>query len=271
MPFKRIFRFAYHTSKSSDSRFRIHQLRDGDAFVQLSAALYGRGYEYGGLLLNLPSDGPTEAPQVDVSFLTSSDLIVLNTRPPINDQEAEIKRPVRRSYTSLENDIFKALQQRYFRWCARSRIILSEAIAKQLPPAFKDRADVQFHSSHDGSYLRYRGYNDRLWQRPPADEKLTAYYLIQIPSLWPSGPGLLAVFGMAGTETLAWNYLLRTRFLSWIDSYQFLMAEVSPRRLPDQPTDLSFADDWQVTPILTIPCSQGISNESPATSPANQN
>src|SRR2546428_9791180 len=114
---KRIFRFAYHTSQSSDLRFRIHQLRDGDAFVQLSTALYSKGYEYGGLLLNLPSDEPTKAPQVDVSSLTSSDLVVLNTRPPIDDVEAEIKRPVRVSYTKLEDLIFAALKPRYFEWC----------------------------------------------------------------------------------------------------------------------------------------------------------
>lgn len=247
---KRIFRFAYHTSQISDLRFRIHQLRDGDAFVQLSTALYSKGYEYGGLLLNLPSDEPTKAPQVDVSSLTSSDLVVLNTRPPIDDVKAEIKRPVRVSYTKLEDLIFAALKPRYLEWCDRSRIILSKASAEKLHSDFRNKADIVFHSSHDSSYLRYRGYKEKLWQRPPADEKRTAVYLIQLPAIWPDGPGLLAAFGMAGTETLVWNYLLRTRFPKWLDSCQFLIAEILLRDLPDQPIDLSFADDWEVTPML---------------------
>src|SRR5438270_9800584 len=106
MPHERIFRLAYHTSLGKRSRFRIHQLRDGDAFAELSATLYPRGYQYGGLLLNLPSEKPPEPIPVDVSFLTSSDLVVLTTRPPIDDEEEGDKHYVRRSYTKFEQDIF---------------------------------------------------------------------------------------------------------------------------------------------------------------------
>ena len=62
---------------------------------------------------------------------------------------------------------------------------------------------------------------------------------------------------MAGTETLVWNYLLRTRFPEWVGSYQFLMAEVLPGKLPQQPTDLTFANEWKVTPILRLPLGVG--------------
>jgi hypothetical protein len=269
MSHKRIFRFAFHTSLSEISRFRIHQLRDGDAFAELSAVLYPRGYEYGGLMLNLPSD-EKNAPEVDVSHLTSSDLIVLNTRPPIDDLDMGVRHPVRCSNTNLEKLIFGAVKPQYFKICARSQVILSEAMAEQLPNNFKDRANILFHSSLDGSYVKYRGLGDRFWQKPPDDQKRTAVYLIQIPALWEGGPRLLASYGMAGTETLGWNYLLRTRFQEWLDSYQFLMAEVLLSKLPDKPTDLSFADKWQVTPILPIPFSRSISEERPAGSPANQ-
>jgi len=162
----------------------------------------------------------------------------------------------------LENKIFAALRPGYLQKCARSEIILPEVIAKQLHSNFRNKAYIQFHRSQDSSYMRYRGYEDEFWSRPRADEKRTAVYLIQLPAIWPGGPGLLAAFGMAGTETLVWNYLLRTRFLEWIDSYQFLIAEVLLRDLPDRPIDLSFADDWEVTPMLSIPFSQSISKES---------
>src|SRR6267143_479448 len=104
---KRIFRFAYHTSLNDKSELRLHQLRDGDAFAELSAPFYSKGYEYGGLLLNLPSEKEADAPHFDVSSLTSSDLVLLNTRPPIHDIDQENKHPVRRSYTLLERHIFE--------------------------------------------------------------------------------------------------------------------------------------------------------------------
>lgn len=256
MPPKRVFRIAYHSSQRSDPRFRIHQLRDGDAFAQLSPLLYSKGYEYAGLLLNLPSESREQAPHVDVSSLTSSDLVVLNTRPPIHDQTAYDRHRVQRSYNKLEDLIFEAVKPKYLKKCARSEIVLRENMAARLHPGFKDKADIVFHSSHDSSYLRYRGYEDKFWNKPPPDQKRTAVYLIQIPAIWPDGPGLLAAFGMAGTETLVWNYLLGTRLRKWIDVYQFLIAEVLLCDLPDQPIDLSFADNWEVTPMLSIPFSE---------------
>jgi hypothetical protein len=264
---KRIFRMAYHTSLSKNSRFRIHQLRDGDAFSELSAVLYSRGYEYGGLLLNLPSEKPLEPHPVDISSLTSSDLVLLNTRPPIDDIEEEDKHLVRQSFTNFEAVIFNAVKPKYFEWCARSHIILSETLARQLPTGFRDRANMLFHQSRDGSYIKHGEYASGSW-RPPADQRLTAVFFIQIPALWEGGPGLLAAFGMAGIETLAWNYLLRTRFLrrgrqaaeesDWLDSYSFLMAEVLPKKVPRKPTNLSFAEEWEVVPILRIPLTQDL-------------
>lgn len=253
---KRIFRFAYHTSLSDKPGFRIHQLRDGDAFAELSAVLYSRDYEYGGLLLNLPSLKPPAPYPVDVSFLTSSDLIVLNTRPPMDDIEEEDKHLVRRSYTTFEEAIFNKLKPKYFVRCARSHITLSKALAKQLPEGFRDRANMLFHqyaspARVDGSYIAYGEFASESLE-PPADQRLTPVFLIQIPALWEGGPGLLAAFGMAGIETMAWNFLLRTQFQDWLE-YQFLMAEVLPGELPIKPTNLSFAEDWKVVPILRIP------------------
>jgi hypothetical protein len=259
---KRVFRLAYHTSLSGDTRLRMHQLRDGDAFLHLLPLLIKREYEFEGLLLNLPSAGPKTAPEVDVSFLTSSDLVVLNTRPPIDDKRARVRRPVRWSYTKLENLIFAALKPRYLDFCARSQVTLPEAIARELKPGFENKADIQFHSSQDSSYLRYSGFEEKVWHKPLKSEKRTSVYLIQLPAIWSGGPGLLASFGMAGTETLIWNYLLRTRFQEWLDSYQFLIAEVLLQEIPKQPLDLSFCDNWEVTPMLYIPLSKKIPHAS---------
>ena len=251
MPAKRLFRLAYHASQSKNVRFRIHQLRDSDAFSELAAALYSRDYRYGGLFLNLPPDEPQKESAVDVSSLTSSDLLVLNTRPPLHDKEEEVNRPVPVSGTDLEKRIFRAVQ-RYLEKCSRSHILLAKHLADQLPEQFRNRANIMFRQNRDASYIKHREYGTRLWQKPTV-EGLTAVYLIQIQQVWEDGPGLLVAFGMAGTETLAWNYLLRTKFPHWLGSYEFLMAEVLRDPLPTQPATLSFADNWNIVPVLQVP------------------
>ena len=131
------------------------------------------------------------------------------------------------------------------------------SLARKLPDGFKDRANMLFHQYYDGSYISYGEYAAEP-SKPPTDQRLTAAFLIQIPAIWEGGPGLLAAFGLAGIETLAWNYLLRTRFRSWLDSYRFVMAELLPRRAPRKPPNLSFAEQWDVEPILRIPFTQNI-------------
>ena len=249
---KRIFRVAFHASPGKDiKRSRIHQLRDGDAFAEVSPLLYSAGYEYGGLLLNLPTSETDVPPEIDLSFLSSSDLLVVNTRPPLDDRDSEDKKRVPSSRTNLEDAMFEALRS-YLATCARSRIRLSKAIARQLPESFRDRALIWFYEYTNGTYYRYRWPDDDNWQKP-GSPKRTAFYLIRIPAIWKGGPGLLVAFGMSGTDTLLWSYLLRTRFPEWILSHEFLMAEAVPGVIPRYPTDLSFAADWRVTPILQIP------------------
>lgn len=253
MPPRRIFRFAYYTSLSDDLRRRIHQLRDGDAFSELAPVLYSREYVYGGLLLNFPPYKPRHAPPLDLSFLSPSDLLVVSTRPPIDDRKMANKRTVPESGSELELDVFSALKF-YFKRCARSRVTLQAHIAQRLPDAFRERADIMFHQNTDGTYMKYRPFTGGFWQKPNPPNA-TALYLARIPSAWENGPGLLAAFGMSGTDTLVWSYLLRTRFPEWLDSCAFVMAEVAPPPLPRHPTDLSFADGWEVTPILRLPLS----------------
>lgn len=250
MSSKRVFRFAYHASQFSDVRTRAHQVRDGDAFLELLPLLNQQGYRYEGLLLNPPSNKREDAPVVDTSFLSANDLIVLTTRPPLHDLEAGDKRSIRRSYTNLEELIFAAIKPKHLAYSARSRIVLSESIAQKLKPDFKDKADIVFHSSVGSSYLRYRRSEDEAYHNHPRRDKRTAVYLIQVPAIWPDGPKLLVSFAMAGTETLIWNHLLRTRFSEWLDSYEFLMAELILRPVPQKPVDLLFAADWELTPML---------------------
>jgi hypothetical protein len=116
MSSKRVFRFAYHASQISDVRMRMHQGRDADALLELLPVLNQKGYRYEGPLLNPPSEKREDAPVVDISFLSASDLVVLTTIPPLHDIEAGLKRPIRRSFTNLEELIFAALRPKYLAW-----------------------------------------------------------------------------------------------------------------------------------------------------------
>lgn len=252
MPNKRLFRLAYHTSENKEGRFRFHQLRDGDAFVQLSPLLYERGYTFGGLLLNLPAKNRLQATHFDLAAFTSSDLIMLDTRPPMDDLDQKDNRRVPRSYNNLEDSIFEALRP-YFKKCARSRIWLSETAAQNLPDAFKNRADIVFKENVDASYKRFREYDPVSQWEKPQKSNMTAVFLIQVDELWEKGPGLLAVFGMTGTDTLVWHYLLRTRYPQWVGSSRFLMIEMETQAPPLSLTNLSFADDWKLSQIIQIP------------------
>src|SRR5436305_12890145 len=152
----RFFRFSYHAPKEEDRQLRPHQVRDGAAFAELTARLYSNGYDYGGLLLNYPADDLQQTVQIDTSFLRPDDLLVLTTRPPLDDEKHRDHKQLKRSHTSLEEQIFETLR-RYFEICARSHIRLSRLVAEQLGN-FANRADIEFFQKADAlsSYKSYK-------------------------------------------------------------------------------------------------------------------
>ena len=77
------------------------KIRDGAAFSELSAPLAKLGYEYGNILFNSPFDPKKDkklGPE-HFKFIKPNDLIVLTTRPPLDDRKHGDKKPV--SYTHL--------------------------------------------------------------------------------------------------------------------------------------------------------------------------
>jgi hypothetical protein len=83
---KTLYRLAYYsTPERRDREVLIHQLRDGDAALELVDVLRERGYRYGGLLLNYPGKPATAPRQVSATF-KATDLLVLTSRPPMHDE-----------------------------------------------------------------------------------------------------------------------------------------------------------------------------------------
>lgn len=212
--------------------------------------LIGLGYEYGGLILNSP--GRRRTPQ-----LKSEDLVVLTTRPPLDDPHSEgERRRISQSGTPLEKRILKAARGS-FATCKRSIIKLSPDAASRLAPRFANRGWMEFRVySREEPAPSYSGYHNPYGRtrkarqhHKPADPNATATFLLITPL--QGGGTLINAFGMNGVTTLIWCYLLRTRFPHLLQTNGLTMAEIIMRPLPDLPPDLAFAERWRVDLLLS--------------------
>ncbi len=231
---------------------QLHELRDGHAFAELAGVPCMPGRSYGGLLPNY------SAPQGEVGMPTlgPSDVLVLTTRPPLSDNDEMDSRPIKRSGTRLETAVLNRVGQ-IFRVCNRANVRLSESVAAQLPPAYRNRAEMVVNVNGPVRYTRYRMPHTKSraegrWHVEPENSLRTPAFLLF--TRIPDGPMLLNAFAMDGPRTLIWCYLVRTRFPQFLDSARFVMAEMRPESpVPDTPLSLSFADRWPVDILLNHP------------------
>ena len=259
----RWYRFSYHLQpKGADRVLFPHQLRDGDAALFLAPVLEAKGYSYGGPIFNYPHpmQAPTELVQVDTSAtsLRPQDLLVLTTRPPLDDADEGLKTRVLRSHTTLEDTIFKHALRPHLQRCSRLQVIVAEEHARAFSGVASRRNMVFKLYRHVGKkgksskvdlgarIHKYLPHGSTTWRRPERGRSVSAAFMIFEPHAWPGGPGLLAAFGMGGTETMVWAYVLSTRFPHLIGTCRFVMAEIVEQELPDQPLTMAFADHWNI-------------------------
>lgn len=263
---KRILWFTFHATSrelrdidhpgASAFDFELHKTRDGAAFAEMMATLHNIGCQYGGVLFNIPEmRGP--APDPCMLRLGPDDLIVMTTRPPLDDAEGFEQKPnqrgirrIDRSYTDLEEKLFSGLRL-FFETSNRQIIRLSDRIRKQLPAGVEWVRSMQFRGTA-GAY--YRGFREDETQARPirAEDERTCGFFVFSPEAWPDGPSVLASFAMGGVESLIFNYLLRRRMAPSFEQYVgellasgqagFLIAEFAVAPCPARPLDLSFAD-----------------------------
>jgi hypothetical protein len=218
MAAKKFYRFAYYsTPEKKDRDLLLHQLRDGDATLELSEVLRELGYVYGGLLLNYPGS-PNKRRQVNTDFLKPSDILVLNTRPPLDDSD---RRRVCPSYTDLEERVFAALRGSFFAECSRTQIRLHPSLP--LPSARSKYRSMEFRQYHGAYCVAYGGV-------PVArtESRTAPSFMVFKQQAWPGGPALLCVFGMGGPESLITNHLVRTRthLRQLVCKYEFVLIEL---------------------------------------------
>jgi hypothetical protein len=226
-------------------RARPFQIRDGAAMLEVVTALARSGYEYAGLLLNYPP-----RPDQDIGTVLKiqvaarpGDLILTTTRPPVHpEQEGNEKKRVDLARTDLEDRVIRAWNP-YFELLIRPEMELGEELQDDLLAGYEDRRHIVFYQL-EGS--RYQDLGTRRYTGRPS----TAAFLLRIRELWQGGPGYLGVFGMDGTTTFVWAYLLRTRYRELLQEPGFAMAELTMGEIPSRTGDLGFAEGWQAKVIL---------------------
>ena len=108
---------------------RPSKIRDGAAFSKISAPLAKLHNRDGNILFNSPIDPKKDkklGPE-HFKFIKPDDLLVLTTRPPLDDGAHGDKKYLARSFTHLEDQVFLECRK-YLAVCARSHVQLSSAV-----------------------------------------------------------------------------------------------------------------------------------------------
>ncbi len=179
------------------------------------------------------------------------DLLALTTRPPLDDARAGHRRTIKRSHSDLEEAIFATLG-RCFKLCARSHVQLSDEMAKHLEGDAVAKASMKFHLHNDARLSEYMALEQLRPAEVPSDKYLTIGFFIHLAKIQSFDCGMIASFGMGGTETLIWNRYVRNhpRRELWLTRPVFLVAELDLKNIPSRPSTLSFVDDVPVRILL---------------------
>jgi hypothetical protein len=225
-------------------------MRDGDGFAFIMSALARRGYDFEDIIFSYPhpcQPSPREPePKLiafDDSFFRPSDLILLTTRPPMDDREFGDKKGIPRSFTTLEDKLFKALRI-YLRKCARSQIWLAEG-ALGISHEIDKRESITLRQNGGARVMGYRSQVSNEYTGFEGLHSPTVAFLIYLEHAWPGGPALMAAFGVGATETLVWCWLLAKKYPDLLCTTPFVMAEIQTARY-DRPTSMIFAGAWNV-------------------------
>ena len=234
----RYHRFAYSAAMRDEEEPQPFKIRDGAAFSEVTAPLVEFGYRYGHLIYNPPFH-PQKGARLGreyFRFIKPEDLIVLATRPPIDDEMSGDRKQLSQSCTHLEEQIFLECKK-YFASCTRSHIQLSETVGADF-----DRAVLNFQQ-HKGARLKwYRPLKGKKRTSIPKGTDLSIGFFLHTKAIPEYGCGLVVSFGMGGWETLVWNRIVRTRFSEWLRKPIFVVAEMTIGKFPQKSATLDFVD-----------------------------
>ena len=243
MNLKYYYWFSYPI-RTRSTRLKVSQARDPGPIAVLSSYVAEKGYKHGGMIFNPPAKSQHLVDQKkDYEFLQPDDLVILTTRPPMDDDKQGLKVHINRSMTWLEERIFESMRG-YFSTCSRNQISLSEEAAQWLKSDYQDRANTEFRTTNRPFYQTIWPNGGEETKEFPA--KCTAAYFIYLKALWDGGPGLLASFGLSGPETYAWNALLISTYSRLFNRPVFAVAEMKNCDLTNKPGLLRYYQTWEV-------------------------
>lgn len=263
---------------------KLNHVRDGFAFFLLSQALDRRLGSFVDMVKNGPAPPDLEAANLRVlaqlgaenplleevlsyapmneSFLKRGVMLVAPTRIPLDDFKRGNRVRVDPSFTSIEQKV-KRILRRYVTFLSRDQVCLARAVAEQLATAFADRAEIGFKSYKTAASLYTTATYKNLRtidshgprRRAPKLPPRSAGYLLQltqVPEL--NGADLLLMWGMGGTQTLAFANLLRNGLSHLLDVEGFSMVEmtepVDPPASNGGSLALDFVRDWEAEVLL---------------------
>jgi hypothetical protein len=244
----KVFPFLFVQSPRDSQRpTRLVLIKDATPLLLLAAMASRLGYELGSLHFDFPPgrrDADPAPLPVGLSagpgdLLASAGRICTHPEP-----ERYEPKPLPPPYTELGQHLAAAWRP-FFREITRSHCWLAPELAAALPGGYEDRRSIWF-SQREGS--RFRELCGRSYQGEPR----TAVFALRVAELWPGGPGYLGAFGLDGTISLVWAYLLSARHEELIREPGFAMVELSGCQIPKRPTDLEFALDWKAEVVLHV-------------------
>jgi hypothetical protein len=239
----KFYRLAYFTSEEEPM---IHQLRDGDSFIEIMTAIKQKKSEidYGNIIINYDPKGfPHNEECYWKEKFNKKDLLVQTSRPAL-DKDIGYKR-----FSINTNWLEEQIRQRlrlFFSVCTRKEIHLTDYIKKNIPkdsPWLHREFSVRPPYAIDG--MKLKSVDDK-------PEFLTGAYFIYTPEIWKDGPDLLCTFGICGEQNLSWSYLFRLKFSYLLDNYCFAIIAMRfpEKNIPEEVYDLSFSDSWDPKPAF---------------------
>jgi hypothetical protein len=239
-------RFAYSMPLRSGQGPNLSKIRDGAAFGEITAALVKLGYEYGQMIYNPPFNPAKDTgPGAEqFHFVKPGHLMVLTTRPPLDDVMHGDKKLVLPSRTHLENQVFMECRK-YFAVCSRSHVQLTPAAGANF-----EKAELIFHQHKSARLKFYKRLDEFRGKCVSKKANVSLGFFLRTQAIPEYGCGLLASFGMGSRETLIWNRIVRTRFPEWVSRSAFIVAEMNLNAIPANPVTLEFVDQIKMKILL---------------------
>jgi hypothetical protein len=200
---KRYHYFTYYApakaTTKSDPRGDFHRFRDPYVLLNFGEVLKTVGFEYGTVIANVPKD-MQETGDDRLAFaepdLADTDLLVVPTRSPLSESDAEIlpkRSGVLRSFLALEEDVFAGLAS-VFGHLDRERAILADGLVERAGPF----GAIQFHQNTRNGHTG--GCVLRLGDGTEPRAAIAVGYVATIPRLWSYSCRVLSVFGMGASR-----------------------------------------------------------------------